>query len=763
MKDPLQHTNTPYDILGIPITADHTQILLAFKNSFNKRGIDQGEIRDAYNKLSNSQERALVDLFLYHEPFLDHLIPRINGDEKQLLDRRTEIAQSWSNIQRQTFTNFAATHSLAVLWYIWALYCEDGKDSEKKSTFTSFSLTQLWSNALSHWVFLRNSPEFMSEWIKSKGINGIDPVLLGERLESFFRNKLSFFKEKYQNEGDTLSVKRFEEYELIFDSEMKAAKLLPQIYDEGLQFTRNGSPITVCCGPTMLEKLGMLDSIRTQIEGFIKKDPQNTNLKQILNRLSPFANIYTLLDNKKYGEVLKAIEALPPNDQKNKELLSIQAKACLERGKQETQNRNYKKSTEYLKQGLDTGELKSELTEAIVANCIAEVTSLSDLDAIIRVIEDTLKIITDSRLRDLLSEKYIDRGISRFNKAYNKWESSKKTSQEKDNAEYEIEKGIEDFENALKINPSNKRARESLENAKRLLEMIEAAEAIILNARGLELVDEATELTKKGNFTEALKKINEAERVLTEAHNKAPSNNIIESNLAHIKAERKEIEVLMLNARGLELANEAMKLQNEVKTIIQNGATKFKDEEFLSNTFHEISNKNKEAERLLTEAEKLLTEAYNQAPSNKIIKSNLDQIRDELKKIRDINTPVEEGFLSKLCSTVDTLLMALFFYPGLGIVLASFAQLVYSIGLQGAFLIGFTSEYSGTNRIEYIQGIFFGFLLIIASLILSYGNLKNAESRPNSPVRAVIKYVLVFCLCLAALYVVHPPWISQFN
>lgn len=718
MRDPLELYKNPYDLLEISVNANTAQIKDARKAALPKaRGQESiAKINTAFNILSVPQERAFADLFLYYEPFLNQLIPRINGAEAQLENKRIEIAQAWSNIQKRSYPNFAAIHSLALLWYMWALYNEEENCKGKKLS-SAPPLTQLWSNAISHWVFLMCSTKFMNEWIDSKKsewiesekivskdpkniVIDIDAKKLVESLENEFNKKFDHFIEEYQKNKDTDSVKRIQEYQTIFQSEKSAAKKLLKVYDEGLQFTRNGSPITVCCGPIMLEKLGMLDSIRTQIDGFIKIDPQNTNLKEMRNRLSPFANIYTLLDYKKYDEVLKAIESLPPNDQKKKEILSIEASACLERGKQETQNRNYKKSSEYLKRGLDTGELKSELTEAIVANCMAEVTSLSDLDAIIRVIEDTLKIITDSRLRDFLSEKYTDRGISRFNKAYEEWESSKKTPHDNDNAKSKIKEGIKDFETAVKINPSNKRAQESLKVAKELLEMLEEAGAEISNAK----------------------------------------------------------EAVKLNARGLELANEAIELQNEAITL--------KKPELL----FEALNKLKEAERLLTEA-------HNKAPLNKTIESNLAKIRVELKNIRDLErvdpsfevirkftpAPRKRGFLSKLCSTVDNILMALFFYPGLIIVFASFVRLVYSIILQGAFLIGFISKYSEVNRIEYIQGIFTGFLLIIASLIISYGSAKDAESKPNSPVKVVVKYVLVFCLCLAALYVFHPQWLSQFN
>ena len=95
-----------------------------------------------------------MDLFLYHEPFLNQLIPSIDGDGTQLRDNRMDIAQVWSNIQKQAFPKFAATHGLALLWYTWALYCEEENFSKKEKFTSAPPLTQLWSNTISHWVYL---------------------------------------------------------------------------------------------------------------------------------------------------------------------------------------------------------------------------------------------------------------------------------------------------------------------------------------------------------------------------------------------------------------------------------------------------------------------------------------------------------------------------------------------------------------------------------------------------------------------------------
>ena len=88
--------------------------------------------------------------------------------------------------------------------------------------------------------------------------------------------------------------------------------------------------------------------------------------------------------------------------------------------------------------------------------------SLHDLDSEIEVLEITVKIVNDSGLKELLSDKYTSRGISCIIQAQEQLEKSNKESKDYDIAKSEIKKGIKDLENALKINPSNQHARENL-------------------------------------------------------------------------------------------------------------------------------------------------------------------------------------------------------------------------------------------------------------------------------------------------------------
>ena len=63
MKDPLQYTRSPYEILGVQINADSKQIFSAFIASTAKPGTDKSEIKRAFDILSNPQKGLLWIFF----------------------------------------------------------------------------------------------------------------------------------------------------------------------------------------------------------------------------------------------------------------------------------------------------------------------------------------------------------------------------------------------------------------------------------------------------------------------------------------------------------------------------------------------------------------------------------------------------------------------------------------------------------------------------------------------------------------------------
>ena len=184
---------------------------------------------------------------------------------------------------------------------------------------------------------------------------------------------------------------------------------------------------------------------------------------------------------------------------------------------------------------------------------------------------------------------------------------------------------------------------------------ISMAGSSLLNTRGVELTNEALELKKEGRFTEAINKLKDAEKVFTEALKKDPINKTIKDNLAQTKAEITQIkakstqaEFYALNARGVELTNEATELLKEGHPT--------------------------EAVYKMKEAEKILKEALRKDPRNETIKSNLTRVKDLIKI-----TTKEKVNLSDIASFV---LGAIFFSFGL----KTFFAGDYSLIFVSAFL-----------------------------------------------------------------------------
>jgi hypothetical protein len=109
-------------MLGISEGADKKEVETAFKRCIAS-GHSVKEATWARNILNNPVERSFYDLFRYDENFLSQLRPRLTVD--MLLQKRKQIAESWSIIQKKLFPHIPSTHSLAVLWYWWSLYREE--------------------------------------------------------------------------------------------------------------------------------------------------------------------------------------------------------------------------------------------------------------------------------------------------------------------------------------------------------------------------------------------------------------------------------------------------------------------------------------------------------------------------------------------------------------------------------------------------------------------------------------------------------------
>jgi len=115
LKDPLQTTATPYDVLGVARDADRDEVEKAFRVAFANKGAVQERKR-----LIDPVKRAEADLTIYNEVALRRLAPSPLEDPEALYpQRRHETAQQWEKQFKDHFPDPGIAHSLAVFWYWW--------------------------------------------------------------------------------------------------------------------------------------------------------------------------------------------------------------------------------------------------------------------------------------------------------------------------------------------------------------------------------------------------------------------------------------------------------------------------------------------------------------------------------------------------------------------------------------------------------------------------------------------------------------------
>ena len=602
MKDPLQIRETPYEILGVPAGADKKAIEAAFRKAFAPGG-DVVKVREARASLIDPVERAFTDIFLYNDAFLCRMKPDTASDASLLVRRRMEVARQWENAEKRLFPDYAYIHGLAVLWYWWAVYIEEKKLAAadippgKCYNFVEVpSLSRVWPDAISRWVFLINSGEFLEEWFKARGdvITDDESVQrLRGKITGHFTGILNGYKDRYRDRGDNFFSNKYREYGLLFDTEMKAAEGLAA---NNMKITVNGKTCSVCCGRTMLEKIGLFDAVKEEFS---------------LSCLSKYSNIAALIEKKNYKEAIYAINNLPAASRGEEEVLLLSAKANFERGRQHFALDEYRESKDCWKRAVKTGKTTDEMKKVMVDSWSSRASAISgsDPDTAIGILELALEIVSDTDLKNILSSIYVKRGIGRITTAQKEYESSG-DSRARAAARQETEKGVKDLRRAVELNPHDSFASEQLKaageivrgfysseiledaGAKRWMNAADKLEAMIKEEPGNEEAREfhaiccnrwAIEIYEStGDFART-------EAIINRGLKYSPYSSVLRENLASL-----------LNSKGVELANEA------VVCVQRNNAAK--------------------AASLIAQAEAFLMKAVGMEPSNAAYRENLSAV-----------------------------------------------------------------------------------------------------------------------------------------
>src|SRR5260221_4456034 len=150
LKDPLQSEQTPYEILGLTRGASGTVVQKAFALGVGKGKNVQKLIR-ANKVMQSPAERAVIDLFHYMPEWADRLTPSAIL-QPDILDvaRRGATAQAWEKQLKTGFPDPSAAHSLAVLWYWWAISAEEQRSQGQKLS-SVIPIDKMWQKAIGCW------------------------------------------------------------------------------------------------------------------------------------------------------------------------------------------------------------------------------------------------------------------------------------------------------------------------------------------------------------------------------------------------------------------------------------------------------------------------------------------------------------------------------------------------------------------------------------------------------------------------------------
>ncbi len=311
-EDPLQRDPTAYDVLGVEPGAGDDEIDRAAPAGADR----SAEAADAVQALHDPVRRALVDLFLYHDRYLDDLAFDDPLETLGETTARRRADERWRAIERKGFPMPAATHSIAVLSYWEARGSgRNGPDLPTAPDVTG----RLWEAALSRFAALVASDAFWTEWgvlTGNRGVGVAAPSALEARLTGELEEMAATLREREDVPGEA----RVREHLALFRSELRSARALPALR---VLSGRGLSPAAIAAGPHLLSDLGLLEKVRASVE------EQHADL---LPLFSPLARIGLLIEEKEYANARAALERLDADGRETPEARELEARVHLELG-----------------------------------------------------------------------------------------------------------------------------------------------------------------------------------------------------------------------------------------------------------------------------------------------------------------------------------------------------------------------------------------------------------------------------------------------
>jgi hypothetical protein len=517
MKDPLQPEKSPYEILQISRGAGKAQIETAFLAAL-QQGVAYNEAKNARDTLILYPEKLIwYDLMEYNDRLLSELDPALLEDSDALLpERRLATARAWERRLKKQFPHLGLVHSLGVLWYWWSMREElvvSGllKEALKNGPLDSISITkrelllainnargltcnpeasyyceqpdcwlregcsepvpplrEMWERAIACWGMLLSSPEFWTDSLNmpersfSEARKQIISALQHNLNESALRYTELFanFRENEFNKKVISGLSgRYRWLSLALVTELECADSLRSA-------SIRSRKVALSCGSLMLQFMGVLDTVRSQVKETMAKQPGYKPLQQLDQMLSPQAPIRLLLERNQAEAALAVIDQFLDEKLQSDETWALRFGALRLLAQQQTTVGDYFAALKTWECALllpVSDGVKSGLREELVSTIHARVILVQNSreDEAICLLEKAYPVVADNRLKSSLAFLLKRRGIRRVNDVNRR--ASGTLSKEEDRI---LEDGLKDLQRASDL--GNPDAGEQLPEARKL-------------------------------------------------------------------------------------------------------------------------------------------------------------------------------------------------------------------------------------------------------------------------------------------------------
>jgi len=460
MRDPADLVSSPYEVLGLPVTATQKEIndaLAPFLRDPEKKP-RMREAMEARKRLTDPIERLTADFFQYD------LLPGESPEVEGLLraGKRTELADRWEKARaNKVGADPRVDHNLGVLYW-WSAVAGEAylARTAKASAEDSRKIDSLWLRAIPNLVFVAYLPghwEAAQARLKSFGCT----LASGDEVAPHARRRIldeaavrmGAYAASAQEKGDAALQQRWSGLRTHFDVERTSTEELAQLIREG--HFKDLRP----CGPLLAAMFNGREFIYSRLSsGQVPRE----RVAKLLTYFSPVGRVQLLVDEQRFDEALATLDALPADARERGEARALYATALAARAKillakEETIDAGAKELGKAAVHARKAGDASVKKIVETGKDIAAGWINVADYEKAISLLEPLYDALSDVSVRDLLVVAYCDRGSIRV-------------MQGRDTRDLPILlDGVKDLETSVQYDTSYKRGWEYLDVARRLV------------------------------------------------------------------------------------------------------------------------------------------------------------------------------------------------------------------------------------------------------------------------------------------------------